>query len=46
MKNTFPSPHYIDISVTVPAAYSDFPVLVCGLITIGDTDLAKCDVIS
>lgn len=28
------------------AADRDFPVLVCGLITTGDTDLAKYDIIS
>lgn len=43
--NMFPCSHYIGISVTVTAADRDFPVLVCSLITTGDTDLAKYDII-
>ena len=44
--NLFPSSHCIGVSITVTAADRDFPVLVCGLITTGDTDLAKYDIIS
>lgn len=45
-KCMFPSTNYIDISVTVLAAYRDFPLLVYSLITTEDTDLAKYDIIS